>query len=125
VHTHGRTPDARWSVGVGVAFSGLALLLDWDAGVELDPHVLVANPLLWHLLDAGARRSAELGTLRRGSGLLRELAERIDDAAARELFRNSGLQWAGPVPGSRGRATDLTSPSAPYDTAAVRPPAWL
>ncbi|TJZ94301.1 hypothetical protein FCI23_54120 [Actinacidiphila oryziradicis] len=60
--------------------------------VELTPRVLAANPLLWHLLDAGARRSRERGTLRSGTDVLRELAEQIDDETARAVLRASGLE---------------------------------
>jgi hypothetical protein len=58
---------------------------------ELDPDVLIANPLLWHRLDAGARRSRERGTLRQGTTVLRELGERIDDGTARAVLKASGL----------------------------------
>ncbi|MBB4892567.1 hypothetical protein FHS39_001578 [Streptomyces olivoverticillatus] len=60
-----------------------------DAGggrVELDPRVLVANPLLWHQLDAGTRRSRERGLLREGAVPLAALARRIDDEGARALL---------------------------------------
>ncbi|MEU8827705.1 hypothetical protein [Streptomyces sp. NPDC048636] len=59
--------------------------------VELDPEVLVANPLLWHRLDAGARRSRQRGTLRRGSAVLDRLGERIDGDTARAILKASGL----------------------------------
>ncbi|MET7933024.1 hypothetical protein [Streptomyces sp. NPDC005322] len=59
--------------------------------VELDPDVLVANPLLWHRLDAGARRSRERGTLRQGATVLRELGERIDGGTAHDVLKASGL----------------------------------
>ncbi|WP_343067081.1 hypothetical protein [Streptomyces rectiverticillatus] len=65
-----------------------------DAGggrVELDPQVLVANPLLWHRLDAGARRSRESGLLREGGAALAELAERIDGEGARRLLDGCGF----------------------------------
>ncbi|MBL1097540.1 hypothetical protein JK363_12775 [Streptomyces sp. 205] len=59
--------------------------------VELDPDVLVANPLLWHRLDAGARRSRQRGTLRHGAAVLDRLGERIDGGTAREILKASGL----------------------------------
>ncbi|MFF3541991.1 hypothetical protein ACFYXD_09005 [Streptomyces platensis] len=59
--------------------------------LELDLHVLETNPLLWHLLDAGARRSLENGTLRHGRQVLQELADRIDGQEARAVFTASGL----------------------------------
>ncbi|MFE5868900.1 hypothetical protein ACFQ6V_09640 [Streptomyces roseifaciens] len=65
-----------------------------DAGggrVELDPQVLVANPMLWHRLDAGARRSRESGLLREGGAPLAELAERIDGEGARRLLDSCEL----------------------------------
>ncbi|WP_436750897.1 hypothetical protein [Streptomyces sp. URMC 124] len=71
-----------------------------DAGgnrVELDPQVLVANPLLWHRLDAGARRSRESGLLREGGAPLAELAERIDGEGARRLLETCGFD--GPAAG--------------------------
>jgi hypothetical protein len=72
-----------------------AHLLLRDAGgrwVELDPRVLAANPLLWHAVDAGARRSRERGTLRSGTDVLQRLSERIDGAEAQAVFRASGLE---------------------------------
>ncbi|GGX43187.1 hypothetical protein [Streptomyces noursei] len=57
----------------------------------LDSRVLEANPLIWHLLDAGARRSLALGTLRHGTHALGELADRIDGQEARGVLAASGL----------------------------------
>ncbi|MFC5720128.1 hypothetical protein ACFP1Z_08105 [Streptomyces gamaensis] len=65
-----------------------------DAGgnrVELDPEVLVANPLLWHLLDTGVRRARASGLLREGAAPLAALARRVDDEGARRLLESSGL----------------------------------
>lgn len=59
--------------------------------LELDPCVLEANPLIWHLLDAGARRSLERGTLRHGTQTLQELTDRIDGQEARAVLTASGL----------------------------------
>ncbi|MGW4564366.1 hypothetical protein ACWEN3_18755 [Streptomyces sp. NPDC004561] len=59
--------------------------------LELDPRVLAANPLIWHELDAGVRRSAERGTLRHGADVLERLGHRIDDETAQAVLRASGL----------------------------------
>lgn len=59
--------------------------------LELDPGVLHANPLLWHELDTGVRRSQERGTLRRGAEVLAQLGHEIDDANARAVLEASGL----------------------------------
>ncbi|MEV1081495.1 hypothetical protein AB0I98_25155 [Streptomyces sp. NPDC050211] len=62
--------------------------------LELDPRVLIANPLLWHELDTGVRRSLECGTLCRNSkdsDVLRRLRHRIDDETAQAVLRASGI----------------------------------
>ncbi|MFJ9709975.1 hypothetical protein [Streptomyces sp. NPDC101234] len=59
--------------------------------LELDPYVLHANPLLWHELDTGVRRSLERGTLRRGAEVLARLGHEIDDTNARAVLEASGL----------------------------------
>ncbi|MEW2305700.1 hypothetical protein AB0958_38070 [Streptomyces sp. NPDC006655] len=59
--------------------------------LELDPAVLYANPLLWHELDTGVRRSLERGTLRRGTEVLARLGHEIDDTNARAVLEASGL----------------------------------
>ncbi|MEU9454141.1 hypothetical protein [Streptomyces sp. NPDC048277] len=59
--------------------------------LELDPGVLHANPLLWHELDTGVRRSLERGTLRRGAEVLARLGHEIDDTTARAVLEASGL----------------------------------
>ncbi|MFJ9821454.1 hypothetical protein ACIRU3_40650 [Streptomyces sp. NPDC101151] len=59
--------------------------------LELDPRVLAANPLLWHELDTGVRRSLERGTLRHGVDVLNRLGHRIDDETVQEVLRASGL----------------------------------
>ncbi|MET9084187.1 hypothetical protein ABZX77_20290 [Streptomyces sp. NPDC004237] len=59
--------------------------------LELDPGVLHANPLLWHELDTGVRRSQERGTLRRGAEVLAQLGHEIDDTNARAVLEASGL----------------------------------
>ncbi|MEV4741485.1 hypothetical protein [Streptomyces sp. NPDC049555] len=60
--------------------------------VEFDPGVLTANPLLWHLLESGARRSRRRGLLREGAPVLAALAERVDGDGARQLLRSAGLE---------------------------------
>ncbi|MCX5055136.1 MULTISPECIES: hypothetical protein [unclassified Streptomyces] len=59
--------------------------------LHLDPRVLAANPLLWHELDTGMRRSLERGTLRQGTDVLRRIGHRIDDETAQAVLRASGL----------------------------------
>ncbi|MEU6769829.1 hypothetical protein [Streptomyces sp. NPDC046759] len=59
--------------------------------LELDPRVLAANPLIWHELDTGVRRSAERGTLRHGTDVLVRLGHRIDDETTQAVLRASGL----------------------------------
>ncbi|UQA95497.1 hypothetical protein [Streptomyces halobius] len=60
--------------------------------VELDPKVLTANPVLWHRLDQGVRRSRGRGLLRCGAAPLQALADRIDHDGARAVFEASGLE---------------------------------
>ncbi|MEU6667173.1 hypothetical protein [Streptomyces sp. NPDC046727] len=59
--------------------------------LELDPRILAADPLLWHELDTGVRRSLERGTLRQGADVLDRLGHRIDDETVRAVLRASGL----------------------------------
>lgn len=59
--------------------------------LELDPRVLTADPLLWHELDTGVRRSVERGTLLQGADVLNDLGHSIDDETARAALRASGL----------------------------------
>ncbi|CAM5241091.1 hypothetical protein [Streptomyces aurantiogriseus] len=58
--------------------------------LELDPRVLVDNPLLWHQLDTGVRRSLERGTLRQGADVLERLGHEIDDRITRAVLKASG-----------------------------------
>ncbi|MBC9731181.1 hypothetical protein [Streptomyces sp. TRM68367] len=58
----------------------------------LDPRVLVANPLLWHALDNGARRSIVRGTLVCGSDVLDRLGQRIDNTVCQGILESSGLK---------------------------------
>ncbi len=60
--------------------------------VELDPQVLVDNPLLLHRLDRGARDAREAGLLRTGCAELHRLTARVDGAAARGVFEASDLR---------------------------------
>ncbi|AZM57594.1 hypothetical protein DMA15_11365 [Streptomyces sp. WAC 01529] len=60
--------------------------------VELDPQILVANPLLLHRLDRGARAARDAGLLSSGCAELRRLTARIDGAAARGVFEASDLR---------------------------------
>lgn len=59
--------------------------------LQLDPRILAANPLLWHELDTGVRRSLERGTLRQGADVLARLGRHIDDETAQAVLRASGL----------------------------------
>lgn len=90
-----RTRKVRVDALVGVSQTGevarrLVLRDVYGGRVELDPRILVANPLLWHLLDAGVRRSRERGTLRYGAQVLAGLGERVD-GEAEAILRASGL----------------------------------
>lgn len=59
--------------------------------LELDPRTLIANPLLWHELDTGVRRSRERGTLVEGADVLKQLGHQIDDTTAQAVLRASGI----------------------------------
>ncbi|WP_329158352.1 hypothetical protein OHB49_05315 [Streptomyces sp. NBC_01717] len=81
----------RWSDGVSLRL----VLRDLDgARVEVDPRVLIANPHLWQLLDAGARSSLGRGTLLCGATALRQLSERIDreTAHSRSTSTRAGMR---------------------------------
>jgi hypothetical protein len=73
------------------ASSHLVLEDTYGHRLELDPRVLTANPLLWHELDTGARRSHRHGTLLQGADVLARLGHRIDDETAEAVLRASGL----------------------------------
>lgn len=78
----------RWSDDVAQRL----VLRDLDGGrVELDPRVLVDNPQLWRLLDAGARTSLGRGTLLCGATALKHLSRRIDGETAQTVLKISGL----------------------------------
>ncbi|MEU5613237.1 hypothetical protein ACI2L4_38450 [Streptomyces sparsogenes] len=85
--------DALVAVRLDGSIATRLVLRDaYGGSVAFDPKVLVANPLLWHQLDAGARRSRERGMLRHGESTLRRLGERIDGGAVREVLRASGME---------------------------------
>ncbi|MEV1019077.1 hypothetical protein [Streptomyces sp. NPDC050264] len=68
------------------------------ARVEVDPKILVANPLLRHRLETGAARARAYGLLATGGDVLREMGERMDRDGARGIFETSGLATT-PPPG--------------------------
>ncbi|MET8687986.1 hypothetical protein ABZV77_27640 [Streptomyces sp. NPDC004732] len=78
----------RYSEGVAAR-----LVLSDSLGnrVELDPQLLVDNPLLLHRLDTGARFALEAGLLRTGRTELQRLIERADNAVAKGVFEASDL----------------------------------
>ncbi|MFI1168521.1 hypothetical protein ACH4UM_34325 [Streptomyces sp. NPDC020801] len=80
--------DVRQYGGVS---SHLVLRDAYGHRLELDPRVLAANPLIWHELDTGVRRSIERGTLRRDMEVLDQLGHRIDDETVRAVLKASGL----------------------------------
>ncbi|MEU6947827.1 hypothetical protein ABZ957_21720 [Streptomyces sp. NPDC046316] len=87
VHTD-RLTSVDWSRGVAQRL----ILCDTAGGrAEVDPRVFVANPPLWHLLEADARTSRARGTLVRGGAELERLARCLDRETARAVFRISGL----------------------------------
>lgn len=72
--------------------SSLLVLRDtYGHRLALDRRVLAANPLLWHELDTGVRRSVERGTLLQGVDVLNRLGHSIDDDTVRAVLRASGL----------------------------------
>ncbi|MGW8762488.1 hypothetical protein ACWGN5_08320 [Streptomyces sp. NPDC055815] len=83
-----RLTSLVWSDGV----TQRLVLKDTDSGpVPLDPRVLLDNPLLWHLLDEGARLSQRRGTLAGGTDALRRLSSSVDGETARAVFTASGM----------------------------------
>ncbi|MFF4836448.1 hypothetical protein [Streptomyces sp. NPDC001315] len=92
VRGHMVRTDALTDIRQYPGVSGHLVLRDTQGHrLELDPRVLVANPLLWHDLDTGARRSRERGTLWEGTEVLERLGREIDDATARAVLRESGI----------------------------------
>ncbi|MEU6541447.1 hypothetical protein [Streptomyces sp. NPDC047000] len=59
--------------------------------LEFDPRVLSANPLLWHELDTGIRRSLEHGTLQQGTDVVRHPGHHIDNETIEAVLRAAGL----------------------------------
>lgn len=93
VRTQRVRTDALMAVQTYGSVAARLVLRDAHGGrVALDPRVLMANPVLWHLLEAGAHRSLERGTLHTGSDVLRLLARSIDTEAARAVFDASGMR---------------------------------
>lgn len=85
--------DRLVAVRVSEGVAPRLVLTDASGGrLVLDPRVLIANPLLWHQLDQGARQSVEQGTLRCGMPVLERLGRRIDDEVCRGILRSSGTQ---------------------------------
>lgn len=85
--------DALTGVWQGGRIATRLLLRDvYGHRVALDMGVLIADPLLWHELDTGARRSLERGTLRHGTEILRLLGRSLDDTATRGILGASGLE---------------------------------
>lgn len=63
--------------------------------VEVDPSTLVDNPLIWHAVDVGVRRSRANGLLRTGGPAFDSLAllmARVENDAARAVFEASDLK---------------------------------
>ncbi|WP_328436824.1 hypothetical protein OG828_05640 [Streptomyces sp. NBC_00457] len=91
--THRRVrTDRLVTVRMSEGVSQRVILTDTSGGrLMLDPQVLIANPLLWHQLDQGVRRSVQQGTLRCGMPVLERLGRRIDGDACRGILRASGM----------------------------------
>ncbi|WP_237519393.1 hypothetical protein [Streptomyces sp. HUCO-GS316] len=92
--THRRLrTDRLATVRISEGVSQRVILTDTSGGrLMLDPRVLIANPLLWHQLDQGARRSLEQGTLRCGMPVLERLGRRIDGELCRGILRASSME---------------------------------
>ncbi|MEV6483100.1 hypothetical protein [Streptomyces sp. NPDC051576] len=84
--------DALTAVRQYVGVSSHLVLRDVHGHrLELDPRILTANPLLWHELDTGVRRSLERGTLGLGADVMERLGHHIDDDTVQAVLRASGL----------------------------------
>ncbi|MFI7412900.1 hypothetical protein ACIBU0_29920 [Streptomyces sp. NPDC049627] len=84
--------DALVSVRQHGDISAHLILRDTDGHrLELDPRTLVANPLLWHELDTGVRRSRAHGTLLEGRDVLEQLGHQVDDVTTQAVLRASGI----------------------------------
>jgi len=87
--------DRLVTVRVSEGVAPRLLLTDAFGGrLVLDPRVLVANPMLWHQLEQGARQSVERGTLRSGLSVLERLGQRIDDGVCHAILQRSGMEQA-------------------------------
>lgn len=88
VHT-----DHLVAVRISEGVAQRLILSDTSGGrLVLDPRVLVANPLLWHQLDQGARRSIEQETLQCGLPVLERLGRRIDAEVCGGILRVSSAE---------------------------------
>ncbi|MFJ8953126.1 hypothetical protein ACIRO1_23710 [Streptomyces sp. NPDC102381] len=71
-------------VSIRVHMDGVAhrwVLRDARGGrVQIDPRRLLANPVMWHMLERGARDSAARGLLTCGATAVEQLARRVDEA---------------------------------------------
>ncbi len=91
LRTHRVRTDRLVSVREDGTFDRRVLLRDSYGGrAAVDRHVLVANPFLWHQLDAGARRAHAAGLLPE-RGALGGLAEAIDAAGSRSLLLSAHI----------------------------------
>lgn len=85
--------DALVSVECSGRIAEYLVLRDaYGEWASIDLRTITGSPLLWHRLDADARRAAELGWLPEGNSALRELSDRIDATAAQAVFRASQLE---------------------------------
>ncbi|MFE2010477.1 hypothetical protein [Streptomyces sp. NPDC059491] len=79
----------RWPDGVEQRL----VLVDTEGGTaRVELRVLLANPPLWLLLEAGARTSRENGTLRDGGRDLHRLQRRVEGDTVASVLRVSGLR---------------------------------
>ena len=92
LHRRAVRTDALTSVSrCGSVGSHLVLRDTYGHRLELDVRVLTANPLIWHELDTGVRRSLAHGRLRQSTSVLQHLGRQIDNETARAIFHASGL----------------------------------
>ncbi|MEU6170213.1 hypothetical protein [Streptomyces tanashiensis] len=79
----------RWPDGIEQRL----VLADTEGGrARVELRVLLANPPLWSLLEAGARTSCENGTLKDGERDLHRLKRRVERDTVESVFRISGLR---------------------------------
>ncbi|MYW62621.1 hypothetical protein GTY65_00790 [Streptomyces sp. SID8379] len=84
-----RLVAVRWREGVA---RRLVLRDDTGARVEIDPQVLVANPLLWRYVDEGARVAVERELLLCGATALAQVSRSVERELARTVFKVSELE---------------------------------